>query len=271
MNANQTNWPRYLPIIAHAYRTTVNSATGYSPFRALYGREARTPSDSWIQDFSTTHDIPIDKYVEELQFILTVVWDDIAKTNLTKETLADHREAQDALSEHHLPYHGFDVDDMVYIKQTPQIFHIADDNEKFKLTAKLQHRYHGPHPVVAIINPVSFDVNINGKIKRVHANKMKRATPHARHRKAYVPLIDDTLLTDDPNDVVIPEEEIALLPSDPAPLAIIPEIPDKPPEIAVATDPSAMNRLFRPDNRNLNAFLQRDPPLQPPTAQDTGT
>ena len=76
VNANQTNWPRYLPItaiIAHAYRITVNSATGYSPFRALYGRKARTPSDSWIQDFSTTHDIPIPKYVEELQFILTVV------------------------------------------------------------------------------------------------------------------------------------------------------------------------------------------------------
>jgi hypothetical protein len=105
---------------------------------------------------------------------------------------------------------------------------------------------------------------------------MKRATPHARHRKAYVRPIEDTLLTDDPNDVVIPEDEIALLPSDPAPVAIIPivpdqDIPDKPPDIVVTTDPSAMNRLFRPDNRNLNAFLQRDPPLLPPTAQDTGT
>ena len=48
VNANQNNWPRYLPMIAHAYRTTVNSATGYSPFRAVYGREANTPSDSWI-------------------------------------------------------------------------------------------------------------------------------------------------------------------------------------------------------------------------------
>ena len=86
VNTNQTNWPRYLPIIAHAYRTTVNSATGYSPFRALYGCEALIPSDSWIQDFSTTHDIPISKYVEELQFILTVVWEDIAKTNITKRS-----------------------------------------------------------------------------------------------------------------------------------------------------------------------------------------
>ena len=54
-------------LAAHAYRITVNSATGYSSFRVLYGRETRTPSESWIQDFSTTHDIPISKYVEELQ------------------------------------------------------------------------------------------------------------------------------------------------------------------------------------------------------------
>ena len=129
---------------------------------------------------------------------------------------------------------------------------------------------------MAIINPVSFDVNINGKIKRVHANKMKRATPHARSRKAYVRPADAALLTNDPDEVIIPEDKMALLPSAPAPLAIVPivpdhNIPDKPPEIVVATDSSAMNRLFRPDNRNLNAFLQRDPPLLPPTAQDTGT
>ena len=71
VNSNQNNWPRYLPIIAHAYRTTVNSATGYSPFRAIYGREARSPSDSWIRDFSRLHDIPIADYVEEIQYILT--------------------------------------------------------------------------------------------------------------------------------------------------------------------------------------------------------
>jgi hypothetical protein len=44
--ANQRNWDKYLQVVAHAYRTTSNSATGYSPFRALYGREARQPSES---------------------------------------------------------------------------------------------------------------------------------------------------------------------------------------------------------------------------------
>jgi hypothetical protein len=94
---------------------------------------------------------------------------------------------------------------------------------------------------------------------------MKRATPHPRLRKAYDRPADATLLIEDP------EDEIALLSSDPTPMAIVPDVPDKPPEIVVATDPSVMNRQLRPDNRNLNAFLLRDPPLQPPAAQDTGT
>jgi hypothetical protein len=53
-----------------------------------------------------------------------------------------------------LPYHGFEIGDSVYIKQIPKTFKVAEDNEKLKLSAKLQYRYHGPHIVVAIINPV---------------------------------------------------------------------------------------------------------------------
>jgi len=133
VNSNQNNWPRYLPIIAHAYRTTVNSATGYSPFRAIYGREARQPSDSWIQDFKQLHDIPIDAYVEELQYILTTVWDDIAHTIQAKEALAERRAEEEANSPHYLPYDGFEFGDSVYIKQIPKTFKVAEDNEKFKL------------------------------------------------------------------------------------------------------------------------------------------
>ena len=104
----------------------------------------------------------------------------------------------------HLPYHGFDIGDLVYIKQIPKMFNVAEDNEKFQLTAKLQHRYHGPHPVVAIVNPVSFEVNVNGKIKRVHANKMKRASPRPRTRNVAANLVDNA--NNDPA-IIIPSDQ----------------------------------------------------------------
>jgi transposase InsO family protein len=38
-NVYQNDWDKYLSVVAHYYRTTVNEATGMSPYRALYGRE----------------------------------------------------------------------------------------------------------------------------------------------------------------------------------------------------------------------------------------
>ena len=42
---NQKDWDSHLPAVAFAYRTTVNEATGYTPFFLTYGREARIPAD----------------------------------------------------------------------------------------------------------------------------------------------------------------------------------------------------------------------------------
>ena len=50
VSENQRDWDVYLPAIVHAYRTTVNTATGFSPFRTLRGYEARQPAEQWIHD-----------------------------------------------------------------------------------------------------------------------------------------------------------------------------------------------------------------------------
>ncbi len=60
--------------------------------------------------------------MEELQYILTTVWDDIANTIRAKEALAEQRAEEEANSPHHLPYYGFDICDSVYIKQIPKTF-----------------------------------------------------------------------------------------------------------------------------------------------------
>ena len=83
--ANQRNWDKYLQVVAHAYRTTSNSATGYSPFRALYGREARQPSESWIEEFAKLHDVDIYEYARELALVLHYTWTDIAEVIRKKE------------------------------------------------------------------------------------------------------------------------------------------------------------------------------------------
>ena len=45
VDEEQKNWDTLLPKILLGYRTSVQTTTGYSPFRLVYGREAMLPVD----------------------------------------------------------------------------------------------------------------------------------------------------------------------------------------------------------------------------------
>ena len=68
----------------------MSAATGVTPFRAIYGREAKLPSDSWIEDFSRFQGIDLLDYSEQLAQALSKVWDNIA---VAKEKKDSHAEA----------------------------------------------------------------------------------------------------------------------------------------------------------------------------------
>ena len=70
--------------MAWAYNTTVNHATGFTPFRALFGREAWSPSDNWIEEFAAHFNTDMFDYVTQITESLRHVWDLIA-TRTIKE------------------------------------------------------------------------------------------------------------------------------------------------------------------------------------------
>jgi hypothetical protein len=45
ISANQTDWDNYIDGIVLAYNTTPHETTGISPYRLVFGREARLPID----------------------------------------------------------------------------------------------------------------------------------------------------------------------------------------------------------------------------------
>ncbi|UYV70559.1 hypothetical protein LAZ67_7003536 [Cordylochernes scorpioides] len=70
VNTDQKNWDEILPFITHAYNTTIQETTGYSPFFLLFGREPMSllddeniPTDSNMDDY----DEYIENYLDKIQ------------------------------------------------------------------------------------------------------------------------------------------------------------------------------------------------------------
>ena len=167
---NHRDWDRFLPLITHAYRTTVNAATGFSPFRALRGYEARQPSEDWIRDFRTTSQVTISEYVDKLSKVLLWTWEKIGTRIKKNEENIDNREAEKRVR----LFRPFRVNELFFLKSVPKRFITDSEKKVWKLTRKLQHRYTGPHKIIEVKNPVVYKALVNGKEKMVHASKMKR-------------------------------------------------------------------------------------------------
>jgi transposase InsO family protein len=192
---NQRDWNTFLPVIVHAYRTTVNSATGFSPFKALFGREARQPTEEWIEEFATSNKVDINEYVTGLTQALLYSWKSIGERILLHQQRVDYRIA-DKREKVFQPYL---VDDLFYLKSIPKRYFSEKGRVKEKITAKLQFRYTGPHRVLEVKNPILYIALVNGRRKTVHAIKMKRDTSTAEKFYGYEDDIYDTSDHDDHN------------------------------------------------------------------------
>jgi hypothetical protein len=170
-NAKQDDWDEYLSVIAFGQRSTVNSTTGYSPAMALYGRELRTPGESWIAKYLDKHkDIHV--YVKELATTLQLIWQDIEITmgKAFKSYSKPHHERRP------IEFVPFEVGDMVYRKTVPKsIYKYYLDKKEYKIIRKLQHRYTGPFKIIKVWSPVRYRISEHGKPKEVHMINLKKA------------------------------------------------------------------------------------------------
>jgi hypothetical protein len=177
---NQRRWDEFLPVVAWSYNTTVNNATGFTPFRSMFGREARLPQDSWIEDFASTFNIDIHDYVTRTTDTLRHIWDKIAIRSIENhERIVAQYEAKRKRA--FAPYR---IGEQFYYKMMPRRnFLCADDERKYKLSGKLQYRYTGPHMILTVINPVTYTASFDGFKRTVHANRMKRDSRRNLNRR----------------------------------------------------------------------------------------
>ena len=69
------DWDTHLPYLLFAYRTSVQSSTGDSPFFLLYGRDARIPTEAVLSQPQTAYQVDMDDYKSELIANMSDAWE----------------------------------------------------------------------------------------------------------------------------------------------------------------------------------------------------
>ena len=195
---SKQEWDTYIRVIAHSYNVTVNSTTGFSPFRMLYGREAKLPTEQWVDRFATTKGKTINDYVRKLTEALQFSWGLGAMAMIKRVAKMSEALQEERLgaSPHARIFKPFRVGQKFYLKTAPKRMFVAErevkpvfledstspdaattmvrQKLKYAISGKLFSRYTGPHEVYEVINPVVYVAIVDGALRTVHANKMKR-------------------------------------------------------------------------------------------------
>ena len=154
-NTDQKNWCEALPYVTFAFNTSVQESSKFSPYRLLYGREARLPVDSVLRapvSCTFTQD-----FAHRFDNALYLANESIVETQRKNKSIYDAKRRDELFSV------GEEV--LVY---TPI--------RKVGKSEKLLLRWFGPFTIIEVKSPVNYKVE-NKKSKRkeiVHVSRMKR-------------------------------------------------------------------------------------------------
>jgi len=165
VSAEQTDWPRYLPFIAFAMRTTFHATLKDTPFFLLHGRHARLPVDL-IYGYLPTR---FDATVQDLPAALAQAH------RLAHE--AQHRAQQVAKRRYDRGQRQmqFQQGDLV-------LLHVPIT--KAKRSAKLSAFWKGPYTVVNQFSPITYTIRHmkSRKLEVVHVQRLKTFHPWPKSR-----------------------------------------------------------------------------------------
>lgn len=154
INGQRGNWDKELPNALMAYRNSVSSVTGHTPFHLMYGRRGRLPLTRMLQPPSEEHVRPFGSRLDELAQALDaarVETENSRKYN--RERLARKANAQ-----------KLEMGDTV----------IVAANEPLSLTAKWDHQYE----VIRIEGTTHWVRHqTSGKTIKVHRDKLRLVDP----------------------------------------------------------------------------------------------
>ena len=151
------DWVGQVPFALFALRSAPNRDTHYSPFELVYGRQVRTPLDvlhqGWVElDFEELNTSEwADWLVDRLECWHEVMRERNIEASKKRKKSFDRKAVERV----------FNVGDRVLCR-IPGMCH------------KLQESWHGPYPVVEVLNRVDYRIEfVKGNRKVLHVNNLK--------------------------------------------------------------------------------------------------
>jgi len=223
INGQRTKWDKELPNALMAYRNTVSSVTGHTPFHLMYGRRGRLPLTRMLQPPSEEHVRPFGSRLEELSTAL-----DAARM----ETENSRKYNRERLAKKANALH-LEVGDSV----------ILAANEPLTLTAKWDHQYE----IIRIDGTTHWVRHqSSGKTLKVHRDKLRLVDPEMlwdnippRPKRTRVQLRPEAPMFIPKSNTELPNENVPQPPETSQP-------PETTPSSALESDPVGMDTQTAP-------------------------
>ncbi|GFX37636.1 retrovirus-related Pol polyprotein from transposon 17.6 [Trichonephila clavipes] len=159
------SWDRQLPFLLFAYREVPNTTTGVSPFRLLYGREARGPlailKSSWAGEIHLPTNISQSAadYLQEMKINMEKAAESASLTAAQKQkAYGDYFNKRSSVK-------NFSIGE-------PVVLLIPDSSNK------IYARWTGPGEIIQHHPPHSYKVKLpDGTVRHVHVNKIRKYHP----------------------------------------------------------------------------------------------
>ena len=167
-------WHRFLNALLFAYREVPQETTGFAPFELLYGRSVRGPMHILKEMWSATNADP--EVLSSYQYVFDLRQRMEETCKIVQEELANaHRKQKsDYNRRHRTKLRKFLAGEFVLLLLP------TDAN-------KLLMQWKGPYEIVGEVGLNDYKINVNGKMKILHANLLKKYhvrnhdTDHSNH------------------------------------------------------------------------------------------
>ena len=190
--ANQRDWDEHIHLVLFAYRTSIHTSTGFTPFFLLHGYDALYPVDVKVNP-ELGQPLPYPAYVNRLAKRLT----------LAQELVQDHiQRAQQRQAYYYdkltKSAREYEIGDLV-MEYTP--------TTKEKLSKKLLPKWFGPYEVIAKTTPVNYKLVCPGSKQQPWVTHVSRLKPYfAPFDPSILPLkhFDFEIKGNVPNPIIFP-------------------------------------------------------------------